>query len=203
MYIVLEMKGAEDTEEEEINLSKYEETATEVRQPAHLIAALKELGFRSEFHPAGVNLVGYEGRERPERAQIVVRRDQIGAASNDIRICQEPDGTFAAVLSGYDRSIGFDEKWLAGFTNSIRRSRCLPTLGRKAIFCARARSRIRRQARRSGCSSWRGETCKRRRLPSGWSRTERAKSISRGFRDNSCAKSLKISGPGTGIKDDD
>jgi hypothetical protein len=84
MYIVLAMKGAEDTEEEEINLSKYEETATEVRQPAHLIAALKELGFRSEFHPAGDNLVGYEGRERPERAQIVVRRDQIGAASNDI-----------------------------------------------------------------------------------------------------------------------
>jgi len=93
-------------------LSKYEETATEIRHPAHLVAALKELGFRPEFHPAGVNLVGYEGRERPERAQVIVRRDQIGTASNDIGFARKLDGTFAALLSEYDRSIGFDEKWL-------------------------------------------------------------------------------------------
>lgn len=93
-------------------MSKYEETATEIRQPAHLIAALEELGFGAEFHSAGANLVGYEGRERPERAHVIIRRNQIGSASNDIGFARKPDGTFAAVLSEYDRSIGFDEKWL-------------------------------------------------------------------------------------------
>jgi len=93
-------------------LSKYEETATEIRQSGHLITALRELGLRAEFHPAGANLVGYEGQERPERAQVIVRRNQIGTASNDIGFARKPGGTFAAVLSEYDRSIGFDEKWL-------------------------------------------------------------------------------------------
>jgi hypothetical protein len=95
---------------EESQLSKYEETATEIRQSGHLITALRELGLRAEFHPDGANPVGYEGQERPERAQVIVRRNQIGTASNDIGFARKPGGTFAAVLSEYDRSIGFDEK---------------------------------------------------------------------------------------------
>jgi hypothetical protein len=93
-------------------LSKYEETSTEVRQVTHLVAALEELGFQPELHPAGANLVGYEGRERPERAHVIIRRDLIGTASNDIGFARKLDGTFGAVLSEYDRSIGFDEQWL-------------------------------------------------------------------------------------------
>jgi hypothetical protein len=93
-------------------LSKYEETVTEIRDTALLIAALNELGFQAEVHPTGAPLVGYEGRERAEHANVIVRRRQVGEASNDIGFARKANGTFAAVLSEYDRSIGFDEKWL-------------------------------------------------------------------------------------------
>jgi hypothetical protein len=76
------------------------------------VAALSELGYKAEIHADGAALVGYEGRERPERAHVIIRRVQIGPASNDIGFVRKPDGTFGAVLSEYDRAIGFDEKWV-------------------------------------------------------------------------------------------
>jgi hypothetical protein len=93
-------------------MSKYAETATTVRNQAYLVAALAGLGYKPEIHVDGAALVGYEGRERPERAHVIIRRVQIGDASNDIGFVRKPDGTFGAVLSEYDRGIGFDEKWL-------------------------------------------------------------------------------------------
>jgi hypothetical protein len=93
-------------------MSKYSETSTTVRNQVYLVAALGELGYKAEIHVDGGALVGYEGRERPERAHVIIRRIQIGPASNDIGFVRKPDGTFGAVLSEYDRAIGFDEKWL-------------------------------------------------------------------------------------------
>jgi hypothetical protein len=93
-------------------MSKYSETSTTVRNQSHLVAALSELGYKAEIHADGAALVGYEGRERPERAHVIIRRAQIGPASNDIGFVRKSDGTFGAVLSEYDRAIGFDEKWL-------------------------------------------------------------------------------------------
>ena len=93
-------------------MSKYAEMVTKIRNQSHLVAALTELGYKPEVHTDGVALVGYEGRERPERAHVIVRRSQIGPASNDIGFVRKPDGTFGAVLSEYDRAIGFDQKWL-------------------------------------------------------------------------------------------
>ena len=93
-------------------MSKYEETTTVLTNSDYLIAALSELGFECEFRPAGAHLIGFEGRERPETAHVIIRRHQIGEASNDIGFAQKPNGTFAALLSEYDRSIGFDEKWI-------------------------------------------------------------------------------------------
>jgi len=93
-------------------MSKFSETATTIRNQAYLVAALSELGYKAEIHADGAALVGYEGRERPERAHVIIRRVQIGPASNDIGFVRKPDGTFGAVLSEYDRAIGFDEKWV-------------------------------------------------------------------------------------------
>ena len=93
-------------------MSKYSEAATTVRNQSYLIAALIELGYKPELHADGAALVGYEGRERPERAHVIIRRVQIGPASNDIGFVRKHDGTFGAVLSEYDRGIGFDEKWV-------------------------------------------------------------------------------------------
>jgi len=93
-------------------MSKYSETSTTIRNQFYLLAALSDLGCKAEIHADGAALIGYEGRERPERAHVIIRRAQIGPASNDIGFVRKPDGNFGAVLSEYDRAIGFDEKWL-------------------------------------------------------------------------------------------
>src|ERR1039458_1488072 len=93
-------------------MSKFSETATTVRSQAYLVAALSELGYKAEIHADGAALVGYEGRERPERAHVIIRRVQIGPASNDIGFVRRSDGTFGAMLSEYDRAIGFHGQWV-------------------------------------------------------------------------------------------
>ena len=57
-------------------------------------------------------LVGYEGQQRPEKANIIIRRLQLDSASNDIGFAKTADGRYVAQLSEYDQRIGFDQKWL-------------------------------------------------------------------------------------------
>ena len=66
-------------------MSKYGVTVTELRDDRCLTEALQELGYEVEVHPQGANLEGYEGLERPERANVIIRRRHLNPASNDIR----------------------------------------------------------------------------------------------------------------------
>lgn len=93
-------------------MSKYGTLETEIKEQKHLIAALAEMGYHPEVHPDGAPLVGYEGHERPERANVIIRRQQLDSASNDIGFARTADGRYAAQLSEYDQAIGFDQKWL-------------------------------------------------------------------------------------------
>src|SRR5208283_40076 len=109
-----------------------------------LVAALAGLGYKPEIHVDGAALVGYEGRERPERAHVIIRRVQIGDASNDIGFVRKPDGTFGAVLSEYDRGIGFDEKWLGRVHQAYKEQQTLADAKAKGYIprargCANAR----------------------------------------------------------------
>jgi hypothetical protein len=93
-------------------MSKYGTLETEIKEQKYLVAALAEMGYRTEIHPQGSALVGFEGRERPERANIIIRRQHLDSASNDIGFAKSADGRYAAQLSEYDQRIGFDQKWL-------------------------------------------------------------------------------------------
>ena len=93
-------------------MSKYGTLETEIKEQKHLIAALAEMGYRPEIHPQGSALVGYEGQQRPERANIIIRRHQLDSASNDIGFARTADGRYVAQLSEYDQRIGFGQKWL-------------------------------------------------------------------------------------------
>jgi hypothetical protein len=93
-------------------VSKYLEMRTELKDERYLIEALRELGFEPEVCPEGKPLFGYTGDERPERAQIIIRRRQLDSASNDIGFARDGSGTYQAIISEYDRSIGFNEAWL-------------------------------------------------------------------------------------------
>lgn len=88
------------------------ELRTTLTDERYLVDALRELGYEPEVCREGRPLVGYMGDERPERAQIIIRRKQLDSASNDIGFIRDGSGVYQAIISEYDRAIGFDDTWL-------------------------------------------------------------------------------------------
>lgn len=93
-------------------MSAYAEYETTVCEEKFLVEGLTAMGYRVEVHAEGTHLIGYHGDERPQRAHVIIRRAQLDSASNDIGFVRGRDGRFRAILSEYDRSIGFDDRWL-------------------------------------------------------------------------------------------
>lgn len=101
-------------------MSKYLELQTVLADKIHLLNALRDLGFVPECSKSGDRLIGYMGDERDETATIIIRRRQLDSASNDIGFSRGPDGTFRAIISEYDRSIGFDDAWLGRLAQAYK-----------------------------------------------------------------------------------
>ena len=93
-------------------MSAYGEYETTLCEQKFLVEGLFAMGYAPEVHPEGAPLIGYHGDERPERAHVIIRRAQLDSASNDIGFARGADGTFRAILSEYDHSIGYDAQWL-------------------------------------------------------------------------------------------
>ncbi len=93
-------------------MSAYCEYITTLWEDKFLVAGLRAMGYEVEVHTEGAPLIGYHGDERPERAHVIIRRAQLDSASNDIGFVRGTDGRFRAFLSEYDRSIGYDDRWL-------------------------------------------------------------------------------------------
>jgi hypothetical protein len=99
-------------------MSHFTRVRTTLRDPRVLASALAELGFRdTDVHDSPQALYGYLGDERPQRAEVIVRRRHIGPTSNDIGFARQPDGTFDAVISEFDRRT-YDTSWLARVTQA-------------------------------------------------------------------------------------
>lgn len=122
-------------------MSKYAEMQTVLADEMFLVQALGDLGFAPEVAVEGRSLVGYMGDGRPEKATIIIRRHQLDSASNDIGFARGLDGTFRAIISEYDRSIGFDDAWLGRLAQiykerqsmSVARSKGYVFKGREVI----------------------------------------------------------------------
>jgi hypothetical protein len=94
-------------------VSAYQEIKTEFRDLESLVAALMATGTRAhptgltrdqiEVHPNGANLVGYHGDTRAQRAHVIVRRNHVGSAANDIGF-ELVDGRYVARISDFDRN---------------------------------------------------------------------------------------------------
>ena len=86
-------------------MSHFVECQTEFRDPHALVAALIECGFQEsqiEVHQEAVPLYGYQGDQRAQKAHIVIRRQHVGSAANDVGWEKQPDGTYRAWISEYD-----------------------------------------------------------------------------------------------------
>jgi hypothetical protein len=89
---------------------------TQLKDKSALLKALADMGLEQvEVYDTGEHLYGYRGDIRPQMAEVIVRRQYIGPLSNDIGFQQQPDGTFEAIISEYDRP-KYSQQWLNQLT---------------------------------------------------------------------------------------
>ena len=95
-------------------MSLYCEIKTEFKNQDALILALMETGKwqkeQIEIYNEPQNLVGYRGDLRQDKANIIIRRKNIGPSSNDIGFQKQADGTFTAIISEFDKS-RYNQSW--------------------------------------------------------------------------------------------
>ena len=122
-------------------MSKYEELRTVLSEERFLVEALRDLGYSLEVSNEGLSLYGYLGDERAEKAHIVIRRRQLHSASNDIGFARDEGGVYHALISEYDRGIGFNDAWLGRVaqtykerqTMAVAKSKGYRFLGRQMV----------------------------------------------------------------------
>ncbi len=96
-------------------MSHYSEVQIEFRDGAALVAALNRLGFQGkvEVHQEAKSLYGYQGDRREQQGHIIIRRQHVGSAANDIGFQRYSDGMYRAHISDFDRSNnGYNDAWL-------------------------------------------------------------------------------------------
>jgi hypothetical protein len=121
-------------------MSHFVECQTEFRDPRALVAALIESGFAAdqiEIHAEAVPLYGYLGDERPQKGNIIIRRQHVGTAANDAGWERQPDGTYRGWISEYDSRHRFKPE----FRNRIKQEYAYQVIARQQR--ARGRSVVR------------------------------------------------------------
>ncbi|MBX9772557.1 MAG: DUF1257 domain-containing protein [Candidatus Obscuribacterales bacterium] len=99
-------------------MSHYTKVKTKIVDRDFLVKALAQLGFTNvEVHDTPVNLVGYLGDTRSQKANVVIRKQYVGMSSNDIGFVQGKDGSFSMIVSEFDAS-QFDDAWLMKLTRT-------------------------------------------------------------------------------------
>jgi hypothetical protein len=96
-------------------MSHYSEVAIELTDEGCLVAALGRLGFtgKVEVHKEAQALYGYQGDMRPQKAHIIIRRQHVGRAANDLGFERQADGSYRAWVSEYDQKYNkYDDAWL-------------------------------------------------------------------------------------------
>jgi hypothetical protein len=77
-----------------------------------LIEALENMGYRGkiEVHREPAVLIGYDGKPRivngrTAAAEVIIRKEHLWPAANDIGFARQPDGTYIAYISEYDMRV--------------------------------------------------------------------------------------------------
>jgi hypothetical protein len=97
-------------------MSHFTRIKTEIKHVDALVQALNEVGFKVvEVHETAQPLHGYQGDQRSDMAEVIIRRKFVGNASNDIGFKRQENGSFTAVISDYDRH-KYSQQWLNQLT---------------------------------------------------------------------------------------
>jgi hypothetical protein len=89
-------------------MSKYKAIQTEIKDADLLAKVLQQVGaargFEVENHLGDPqHLIGFLGKQRPETAEFIVRRNYLAGASNDLGLARQEDGTWKWIVSEYDQ----------------------------------------------------------------------------------------------------
>ena len=94
-------------------MSHFSEFTCKMTSEKYLVMALEEMGFKGkiEVHEIAKQLYGFQGDLRQQKAHIIIRKQYVGNASNDIGFEKMPDGTFRIWISDYDKA-KYNQKWI-------------------------------------------------------------------------------------------
>ncbi len=88
-------------------MSAYVTVQTQFKDQECLVKALEEMGYPVEVSAEGTALYGYHGDKRAQKAHVVVRRQHVGSASNDLGWERLEDGSFRQHVSQFDQGATF------------------------------------------------------------------------------------------------
>ena len=103
-------------------ISEYAQYEGEYNDRECLVNALVEQGYAREHievHDQPQQLIDFQGRathyleESGDRAEVIVRRQHVGGAANDLGFKKQENGKFAPIISRYDTG-KHNTKWLTG-----------------------------------------------------------------------------------------
>lgn len=118
-------------------MSKYQQSETNMSDPACLVVALNQMGFKEvESHAEPQTLYDYCGHARPEKAQVIIRRKHTGLGlSNDVGFFKGADGKYAAVISEYDAGSKFNASWMGKLKQNYAEIRVVAQARAKGYRC--------------------------------------------------------------------
>jgi len=113
-------------------MSCYHLVKTVFKDQECLVNALKEVkvgceAVEVEVHSTPQQLFDYQGRPtrytnaNGDKANIIVRRQHVRGAANDVGFSLNADGTYSAVLSEYDQRTACTPSWVLALTNKYNR----------------------------------------------------------------------------------
>jgi len=99
----------------EAMMSHYSEVAIELTDEGCLVAALSRLGFKGkvEVHKEAQAFHGYQGDVRSQKAHIIIRRQHVGPAANNLGFERQADGKYRVWISEFDQKENkYNNTWL-------------------------------------------------------------------------------------------
>lgn len=87
-------------------MSEYTIVQVHIKDSVALKEALKEMGYVYEEHQTAQPLYGYENKMRAQKANIIIRKEHVGSAANDVGFLKNANGEYEMIISQYDRWAG-------------------------------------------------------------------------------------------------
>ena len=126
-------------------MSEYTVCETQIKDVEALKEALRGLDVLDahiEEHKEAQPLYGYQGDMRKQKAHIIIRRQHVGGASNDIGFEKQADGSYKAWVSRFDRNCRLgkriaDGELVQGYSRRMIEKQIAKTRGWKMVSSER------------------------------------------------------------------